>query len=296
VTGDAIKAAVIGKTVDLDTPLGTPITIVFKDNGTMSGSAGAALSIYLGAAADRGRWWVADGRLCQKFFKWLEGETSCLRIRQDGRRIFWTRDDGKRGTATITANGPVRPQPAYGLGGTDLVRQAQQKAPQPAPAVEPPAAIAAVPADRTPAIEPPSPRPVRAALTPAALPPTVRAIQPPDPVPIERAAPETDLSNDPAHAWPQDPSLAASGYSAQRAMVGAMVAETQKSHAQYRWCHEIRDFRLLTRPHAVDAEAPELLTAWRHMLAPETSGVPAASCIVPAPALVDVSRRFGDAR
>lgn len=120
VTGDAVKEVVIGKTIDLDTPLGLPISIHYQGNGLVSATAGAALAIYLGAAADRGRWWIADGRLCQKFFKWLEGETSCLRIRLDGRRIFWARDDGKRGTATIIANGPVRTPPAYGLGGADL--------------------------------------------------------------------------------------------------------------------------------------------------------------------------------
>ena len=132
-TSDAIKEAVTGKTVNLDTPLGTPITIVYKDNGLLSGTAGAALSIYLGASSDRGRWWVADGKLCQKFFKWLEGETSCLRIQQNGSRIAWTRDDGKRGTATIMASGPPRPQPTYGLGGADLVRAAQQKSTPVAP-------------------------------------------------------------------------------------------------------------------------------------------------------------------
>lgn len=294
ITGDAIKTVVTGKTVNLDTPLGTPITIVYKDNGTMSGTAGAALSIYLGASSDRGRWWVADGRLCQKFFKWLEGETSCLRIRQDGSRIAWTRDDGKKGTATIMASGPARPQPAYGLGGTDLVRAAQQRTPQPAPLAEQivaaPLVVAPVNvanlAERTPAIEPPTPRPIFASMTPAAP-----SLAPPAPVAVMQTEQATAMIQRLPRDWPMDLSIADQG-----TVLGSMVADSRQGHAQHRWCHEIRDIRLLTRPHQVDAEAPELLTAWRHMQSPETSGIPAASCIVPAPALVDVSRQIVDGR
>jgi hypothetical protein len=294
ISGNAIKEAVTGKTVNLDTPLGTPITITYKDNGTMSGTAGAALSIYLGASSDRGRWWVADGRLCQKFFKWLEGETSCLRIQQNGSRIAWTRDDGKKGTATIMANGPARPQPAYGLGGADLVRAAQQKAPQPAPTTEPivaaPLVVAPVtiakPAQRTPAIEPPSPRPIMASLSPV-----TQVIAPPASVAVMGNTPTTAMVQRLPRDWPLDLSIADQG-----ALLGAMVADSRQGHARHRWCHEIRDIRLLTRPQAVDAEAPELLTAWRHMQSPETSSIPAASCIVPAPALVEVSRQIVDAR
>ncbi len=285
-TGDAIKQTVTGKTVNLDTPLGTPITIVYKDNGTMSGTAGAALSIYLGASADRGRWWVADGRLCQKFFKWLEGETSCLRIRQDGPRIAWTRDDGKKGTATILASGPTRQQPSYGLGGADLVRAAEKKTAPAAPAVEQAATPVAIakPAERTPAIEPPVPRPIMASLSPAAP-----VLAPPIPIAVTPIISPSAAAHRLPRDWPMDLSIADQG-----ALLGSMVTETRQGHAQHRWCHEIRDIRLLTRPEAVDAEAPELLTAWRHMRSPETSAVPAASCIVPAPALVDVSRQLVD--
>ena len=80
------------------------------------------------------------------------------------------------------------------------------------------------------------------------------------------------------------------------AAVRAMVAATRRAHARHRWCHDVRDYRLLLRPQAVDAEAPELLTAARHMQAPETSAVPAASCVVALPALQDAARAIVDVR
>lgn len=75
----------------------------------------------------------------------------------------------------------------------------------------------------------------------------------------------------------------------------AMVADTRRSHELNRWCHEVKDIRLLLRPQAVDAEAPELLTAARHMQTPDHSEVPAASCLAPSPAMLDVARLLADA-
>ena len=57
----------------------------------------------------------------------------------------------------------------------------------------------------------------------------------------------------------------------------------------------MRDYRLLLRPEAVDAEAPELLTVSRH-LHEAHSKVPAASCLAPAPALQEVARQLVDGR
>src|SRR5262249_41575599 len=93
---------VAGKTVHLDTPLGVAIPITYHANGLMSGKAGI-LEYFLGAQADRGRWWVSDGKLCQKWFKWLDAQPSCMRLKQDGNKIIWRRDDGLSGTATITS-------------------------------------------------------------------------------------------------------------------------------------------------------------------------------------------------
>ena len=105
-SGDMLQRAVAGRTVHLDTPLGVAIPITFHANGTMSGKAGV-LEYFLGAEADRGRWWVAEGKLCQKWFKWLDAQPSCMRLQQDGDRIYWRRDDGVNGTARIVAGLPL---------------------------------------------------------------------------------------------------------------------------------------------------------------------------------------------
>jgi hypothetical protein len=115
--GDALKQALAGKSVHLDTPFGVAIPITFQGNGLMSGKAGA-LQFFLGAEADRGRWWVEEGKLCQKWFKWLDAQPSCMSLQQDGQRIFWQRDDGLSGTATIeVARPPGAESRAQALGG-----------------------------------------------------------------------------------------------------------------------------------------------------------------------------------
>jgi len=102
-----LKTAVAGKTVTIDTPLGLPITVNYGANGLMTGSAGTALAVYLGAAKDRGRWHVRNGKLCQKWFKWLSGDMTCLTLRQEGSKIHWSSDEGQTGTATIEAGPPA---------------------------------------------------------------------------------------------------------------------------------------------------------------------------------------------
>lgn len=104
---DDLKMAVSGKTVTIDTPLGLPITVNYGANGLMTGSAGTALALYLGSDKDRGRWHVRNGKLCQKWFKWLSGDTTCLSLRQEGSKIFWRSDEGQSGTATIEAGPPA---------------------------------------------------------------------------------------------------------------------------------------------------------------------------------------------
>jgi hypothetical protein len=115
--GDAAQRAVVGKTVHLDTPLGVAIPITYHANGIMSGKAGV-LEYFLGAEADRGRWWIAHGKLCQKWFKWLDAQPSFMRLQQDGNKIFWRRDDGVSGTAHIVAGLPLGAESApRALGG-----------------------------------------------------------------------------------------------------------------------------------------------------------------------------------
>lgn len=99
-TGETIKATLPGATLKLDTPLGMVVPIKFEGNGLMSGEAGQ-LASYLGSKRDRGRYWLHEDRVCYKWFRWFSGEQHCLLIQRDGQRIFWKRDDGETGTATL---------------------------------------------------------------------------------------------------------------------------------------------------------------------------------------------------
>jgi hypothetical protein len=110
-SGTAIEKAVTGATVHLDTPLGVALPLVFHTDGTVSGTAGR-LAFYLGSAADRGTWWVANGRLCQRWKRWFDGETSCIQIFKSGPKFAWQRDDGKSGTARIVSLPSARPAEA----------------------------------------------------------------------------------------------------------------------------------------------------------------------------------------
>ena len=103
-TDDGIKTAVSGSMLELDTPLGTTVSIRFNRDGLMSGDAKELASL-LGAATDRGRWWVASNQLCYKWFRWFDAETRCLVVSREAKRIFWQRDDGENGTATIVEEG-----------------------------------------------------------------------------------------------------------------------------------------------------------------------------------------------
>jgi hypothetical protein len=98
--GSEIKQTFTGSLLELDTPLGTTIPIRFTGDGLMTGKAGTLASV-LGAAHDRGRWWVKGDRLCYKWFRWFDAQEQCLTIRVKSERVFWLQDDGKRGTATI---------------------------------------------------------------------------------------------------------------------------------------------------------------------------------------------------
>ena len=97
-----LSETVAGAVIDLDTPIGTKIPMRFGKDGLVSGEAGI-LGTFLGAAKDRGRWWVANDQLCIKWFRWFSSEPRCMEIRVDGTRIFWRKDDGDTGTATLTA-------------------------------------------------------------------------------------------------------------------------------------------------------------------------------------------------
>ncbi len=145
----ALKTAISGKTVNISTPIGLPLTVNYGANGIMVGTVGTALAAYLGSSKDRGRWRVHNGRLCQKWFKWLASEEICMQIRPDGDTIHWRTDAGRTGTATIEAGPPVLAgASASGLGAPLPV---SQPAPSPSVTAPPPeTAPLAVPAPREP--------------------------------------------------------------------------------------------------------------------------------------------------
>jgi hypothetical protein len=177
---EALRSAVAGTTVHLHTSIGISVPITYHENGTLDGQAGK-LSWYLGAATDKGRWWVANGKLCQRWDVWLKRETQCMRIRNLGNKVYWDRDDGENGTATIVARaaGPVSRQvalatPRAGLGGPapDVARQADpDKRVKAARDAQPPMTAALVPSaaatDTSKAAAPAAPSTAKAAAKPA---------------------------------------------------------------------------------------------------------------------------------
>ena len=99
-SGPALRAAVAGSTVEIDTPIGTKVPVKYGTDNSVSGEAGS-VAFFLGSAADTGRWWVAQNLLCHRWNIWFKAEKTCLAITRDGDKITWLRDDGDTGTATI---------------------------------------------------------------------------------------------------------------------------------------------------------------------------------------------------
>jgi hypothetical protein len=98
---EALKKALTDKTIHLSTPLGR-LPIRFQADGTMSATAGPDLASYVGSRWDRGRWWIASNQLCQRWNTWLDRRPYCFKLRQRGRIVYWMRNDGLTGVATIT--------------------------------------------------------------------------------------------------------------------------------------------------------------------------------------------------
>src|SRR5262249_46521842 len=88
-------------TIEIDTPVGTKLPIRYGADGKLAGEA-RDLAWYLGAATDRGRWWVEGGQLCHKWNSWFSSEPQCLRLRKEGRVIRWRKEDGNSGPAMVT--------------------------------------------------------------------------------------------------------------------------------------------------------------------------------------------------
>ena len=175
-SSEAIKQVVSGSTVRIDTPLGAALPVSYSEDGMLSGEAGY-LAFYLGSRSDRGRWWVVGDKLCHKWNSWFDAEINCLRLRQDGDKFFWRRDDGMTGTATIVAKpapvsvaiaAPVTaatPSP-YGLGGPQPGTAKGEAVAQPIeprhdPVAPPPGLSSPSPVSREAAAPPPpSPPPI----------------------------------------------------------------------------------------------------------------------------------------
>ena len=96
----ALKTAVSGKTVRLETKIGS-IPINFRSDGTMTGRS-QDLANYLGRGYDTGTWWVDGNQLCQKWKLWMDAGTYCFTVRQNGQTVQWTRNDGMKGTLTVS--------------------------------------------------------------------------------------------------------------------------------------------------------------------------------------------------
>src|SRR5262245_58949343 len=87
-SGQQINDLVAGATVEIDTPLGTKLPVRYGRDGKLSGEARDLVS-YLGAAFDRGRWWVASDLLCHKWNRCFNSEPQCMRLSREGRIIRW---------------------------------------------------------------------------------------------------------------------------------------------------------------------------------------------------------------
>lgn len=165
-SGDAISEAVAGAAVHIDAPMGGVLPVVFSQGGSLTGTAGP-LRYFLGSESDRGRWWVTNDRLCLKWSKWFDAETSCMRVRRQGAKVTWLRDDGKTGSATIVAQDKTRNdmsvamvagQPSLRLGGPPpLPADTADRAPHPTSQARPsmpkatPSAAPVAPQQKAPA-------------------------------------------------------------------------------------------------------------------------------------------------
>jgi hypothetical protein len=101
--GDELRQAISGKTVYLNVS-GFELPIVYSANGRMKGTMGTvAASFSTGnGAADRGKWWVENDQLCQKWNSWMDGQTYCYKLTRNGSNVTWVRNDGRSGTARIS--------------------------------------------------------------------------------------------------------------------------------------------------------------------------------------------------
>lgn len=102
-SGDALRSAVSDKTVVLKIS-GFELPIRYSSRGTMTGRMGTVAAAFSGSkgVSDHGKWWVDGRMLCQKWSSWMDGETYCYALSQQGKNnVRWVRNDGRSGTARI---------------------------------------------------------------------------------------------------------------------------------------------------------------------------------------------------
>ena len=150
-TGEALRQELVGSLLEIDTPLaGVVIPVRVSANGLVSGEAGPLAST-LGAAHDRGRWWINNDRLCVKWFRWFEAQTRCITVEHEGAKIYWKEEGGESGTATI-----IKSSPELAKVDPPLIEAVQPSTPStsPPPSSEASVAIGSVPAPPTDSTEP----------------------------------------------------------------------------------------------------------------------------------------------
>jgi hypothetical protein len=103
-SGEKLRSAVSGKTIHLHTPVGSTVPIRYRPNGTMTGRSSASLAALAGekVTKDRGRWWVRNSQLCQQWQNWSDGRSYCYKLSVNGESVYWTRSDGRSGTARLS--------------------------------------------------------------------------------------------------------------------------------------------------------------------------------------------------
>ena len=99
-SGDSVREIVLSSTIHLHTPIGTTVPILHKKDGTVTGKAGA-VSWFLGASRDKGRWWMTGNKLCHQWKVWFKGKSNCMVIRRRGTKFTWHQDDGENGVVSI---------------------------------------------------------------------------------------------------------------------------------------------------------------------------------------------------
>lgn len=186
-SNDDLKNTVSGSTVEIDTPLGSTVPMRFGADGLVSAEAGV-LAPVLGAAKDRGRWWVEGEKLCTKWFRWFDAGVRCLTIARDGNRIQWRKiDDGETGTGTIVVSNDKPAKPA-----TSVVAAKKE-----APAVVAKVDVAAADADEPVPLPVKKPVAVKEEAPQASLPPAEPVMPEPTVVADVAALPSAEVVEEP---------------------------------------------------------------------------------------------------